>query len=443
MCEKSAGGMEIAEALRFEEGEAVKRRFTTVCLLVLTIFACNLIDNFTPDESETFEEVTVTERPASTAPPEIANSPAGSTAKWDLWSGSTRLRGVDLHPCNTDDHQVCTVPINRQDIQDLRDLGANLINASYPGVFSPEPPYEIDTAALEHLDNLISWAEEVGIYVVIHYRTGPGRNESAIHLYPDALYDVWSDQAAHDAFIEMWRFTAERYRDSPVVVGYDLMVEPHVNTIVDPDYEMEAVEYREEVEGTLMDWNAFARDMTVAIRALDPNTPIIVSSLSWGDPEWFAVLDPTGDPKTVYSFHAYEPTEYTHQEEDAIQYNYPDEISNFWESIQFDRDWLEAYFQPVVEFSTTYDVPIYVGEFGAMRWVPNADAFLRDEVGIFEERGWNYAYYVWRGDEEYFDGFNLEYGPDPEIHTIDLDNPVMIVFLDRWAQNALFPDVQP
>lgn len=193
------------------------------CLILLSMLACNLIDNVAPGGEEEVEVVNSTERPAAPLPDNCSDNASEIAGKWDLWHGCTRLRGVDLHPCNTDDHQVCTVPVTRQDIQDLRDLGANLINASYPGVFTTDAPYEIDAAALAHLDNLVSWAEEVGIYVVIHYRTGPGRNESAIHLYPDALYDVWSDQAAHDAFIEMWRFTAERYGGSPVVVGCPFM----------------------------------------------------------------------------------------------------------------------------------------------------------------------------------------------------------------------------
>ena len=356
----------------------MKKLFSIIFTLILMASACNLPSDVDIDDEDKEIGVNEIKHPTSAALESCLDNPGEVKSKWDLWIGCTRLRGVDLHPCNTADHEVCTVPITRQDIQDLRDLGANLVNASYPGVFSVEPPYEIDPYALAHLDNLVSWAEEIGVYIVIHYRTGPGRNESAIHMDQDAIYDVWMDQAAHNAFIKMWRFTAERYRNSAVVVGYDLIVEPLVNTIVDPDFEMNSAEYRETVEGTLMDWNAFAKEITAAIREVDPDTPIIVSSLSWSDPEWFAVLEPTGDTHTVYSFHAYEPGEYTHQEEDDITYSYPDVIQGDEEKVNFDRDWLEEYLQPVVNFSVTYDVPIYVGEFGAMRWVPNAEIFLRD-----------------------------------------------------------------
>ena len=359
--------------------------------------------------------------------------------KWNLWVGGVHLRGVDLHPCRLFTVDGCVQPITRQDVQDLRNLGANLINASYPGVFTEEAPYQVNPTALAHLDDLVGWAEEVGLYVVIHFRTGPGRNEGALLLEGDPLFDVWKDQVAHDAWVEMWRFTAERYHDNPVVVGYDLMVEPHPNTLIDPDWELEPLEVQAQVAGTLLDWNAFAAEITAAIREVDPDTPIIVNSIGWASAEWFPALQPTGDPRTVYSLHAYDPDVYIIQDEGETTISYPDVVEDYGEVINFDRAWLEENYRPVREFAQQHNVPIYVGEFGLLRWVPDAAAFLRDQTDLFEQYGWNYAVYVWRGDEPDFDGFNLEFGPDPENHAPILDNPLLGVFRDRWAQNVDFP----
>jgi hypothetical protein len=378
---------------------------------------------------------------AESPPSEVGESSPESAMvdKWSLWIDGPHLRGVDLHPCILFTVEGCTQPITRQDVQDLRDLGANLINASYPGPFTEEAPYEVNPTTLAYLDDLVGWAEEVGLYVVIHFRTGPGRNEGAITSEGDPIFDVWSDQAAHNAWVEMWRFTAERYRDSPVVVGYNLMVEPHPNTLFDPDGALEPLELQTQVEGTLLDWNAFAAEITAAIRQVDPDTPIIVNSLSWSSAAWFPALQPTGDPRTVYSLHAYDPDIYVIQEAGEAAIGYPDVVDDYGETIAFDRAWLEENYQPVHEFAQQHDVPIYVGEFGAVRWVPDAAAFLHDQTDLFEQYGWNYAVYVWRGDEPDFDGFNLEYGPDPENHAPSPDNPLLGVFFDRWAQNVDFP----
>jgi hypothetical protein len=107
--------------------------------------------------------------PTSGAEVPAAVSPASPVSdKWELWTGETRLRGVVLHPCTLYDEDGCVVTTTHQDVQDVRHLGAHLINASYPGPFSVEPPYEVDPVALEYLDNIVSWAEQTGIYVVIH-----------------------------------------------------------------------------------------------------------------------------------------------------------------------------------------------------------------------------------------------------------------------------------
>ena len=124
-----------------------------------------------------------TERvPPPTYPPASEPLPTvQAKTKWDLWTNGTRLRGADIHPCRVYDGEACVERTTRQDLVDLRNLGANLVNASYPGAFTIEAPYEADAVALGYLDDLIGWAEEVGVYVVIHFPTGPGRSEGAIH----------------------------------------------------------------------------------------------------------------------------------------------------------------------------------------------------------------------------------------------------------------------
>ena len=435
----------------------IYRYSLTALLIICLIAACDGGQWDEEEDTETATPLPAATRSAATATPSpsvildvtpdatptsatgLQTPPAAGGDKWNLWVGGVHLRGADLHPCRLFTVDSCIQPMTRQDIQDLRDMGANLINASYPGVLHEDAPYELNDTALDYLDNLVAWAEEVGIYVVIHFRTGPGRNEGAILLEGEPRFDVWRDQAAHDAWVEMWRFTAERYRDSPVVVGYDLMVEPHPNTLVDPDTELEPQAVQAQLAGTLMDWNAFAAEITTAIREVDPETPIIVNSIGWASVDWFSVLEPTGDPRTVYSLHAYDPDVYIIQEEGRTTVRYPDTVNDYGERIRFDRAWLEAYYGPAREFARQHNVPIYVGEFGAVRWVPDAEAFLRDQTELYEQFGWNYAVYVWRGDEPYFDGFNLEFGPDPENHAVILVNPLLGMFRDRWAQNVHVP----
>ncbi len=94
---------------------------------------------------------------------------------------------------------------------------------SWPGVFNVEPPYELNPTALAFLGDLIKWAEEADIFVVLNYRSGPGRNEAAIHMANGAIFDIWRTREAQEAWIEMWRFTVERYKG---VSGKEAMLPP-------------------------------------------------------------------------------------------------------------------------------------------------------------------------------------------------------------------------
>jgi aryl-phospho-beta-D-glucosidase BglC (GH1 family) len=75
-----------------------------------------------------------------------------------------------------------------------------------------------------------------------------------------------------DTWVKMWRYTAQRYRDNPTVVGCDLMCEPNSAGILLDIWE--PTELYPEYAGTLYDWNQFYPRIVEAIRqpAEDPHT---------------------------------------------------------------------------------------------------------------------------------------------------------------------------
>ncbi|NDJ54205.1 MAG: glycoside hydrolase family 5 protein, partial [Chloroflexi bacterium] len=233
-------------------------------------------------------------------------------AKWALFTaGSTRLRGANLHPCSIFGEQGdCIQEITLEDVQALRDAGANLIHASYPGIYTVDAPFQVDEVNLTYLDNLIRWAEQADIYVIITYRAGPGRDEGVFSSLAGANRTVWDSQEAQDAWADMWRFTAERYKDSPVVVGYDLLTEPTVNTLIDPSSNRSPQDVAASAAGTTRDWNRFAANLISAIREVDQQTPIIVDAMNWAGLEWLPALRIFDDPYVAYGVHIYDPDLY-------------------------------------------------------------------------------------------------------------------------------------
>ena len=177
----------------------------------------------------------------------------------------------------------CTV----KDLRVLRAWGANLAEIPVSNVYSPAPPYEFKPENLARLDEAVRAAERAGLYVALTCREGPGRADF------NRSHEIWRDAAAQDAYVRMWRQIASHYHGRASIVGYDLMCEPH------PD---------KEAGQPLGDWNALARKITVAIRTVDERAPILVNSIGWAYPQQFEVLRLTGDPRTVYTVHFYDPT---------------------------------------------------------------------------------------------------------------------------------------
>jgi len=404
-----------------------------------------------------------TELPQPTMPPQTATSSATAAVsptaeaempldKWALWSDGSQLRGANIWqrvvvPELDGDEFLgdghVGPPYTQADFDHLAELGANYVNISGPGLFTERTPYELDQEVQDNLDRLLEMIGKAGMYAVITFRTGPGRSDFTFYredagdwFDEDLLIEwVWDDDAAQEGWAKMWRYTAERYRNHPVVVGYDLMCEPNGAGALLDIYEPE--EFYPQYAGTTYDWNAFYPKLVAAIREVDAETPILVGAMDWSAVRWLPYLEPTDDPHTVYTVHQYEPQEYyTHQEPEGTN-TYPGEFDLDWDDVPdtFDRAWLESYLSPIDAFQARYGVPVAVNEFGVMRWVPDAAMFMDDEMTLFEGRGLNYALWVWDPDwqpwteEEH--AFNFRFGPDP-MNRVEVPSELMEVIVRHW-----------
>jgi len=349
--------------------------------------------------------------------------------KWSLWVNGTQLRGANIYQRRVYPEFDGTdfigpgpfgPPYTQADFDQLALLGANYVNISGPGLFTIEPPYGVDEEAVANLDHLLGMAEKADLFAVITFRTGPGRSEFAILGPADWLpakylvETVWQDADARAAWAEMWRYTAERYHNNPIVVGYDLMCEPNSNGSLDIwDPESFYVQYT----GSGNDWNTWYPGLVKAIRAVDKLTPILVGGNDYSSVEWLPYLKPVDDPYMVYTIHQYSPHEYTHQEPLELTRTYPGtfDVNDDGYLETFDHLWLENLLSIAVNFQTSHHVILAVNEFGLERWEPGGADYMRDEMALFDKSGWNYAAWQWHaswlplaeGDNGFnvFDGF--------------------------------------
>ncbi len=389
-----------------------------------------------------------------------------------LWAGPTLLRGANVYQRRVypelDGSEFLGAgplgpPYTQADFDRLAALGANYVNISHPGLFTEDPPYVLDPTVQANLDALLDMAAQAGLFAVITFRTGPGRSEFWAFWGEDTDSDpeegwfdphyynnrVWVDQAAQDGWVEMWRYTARRYRGNPVVVGYDLMCEPNANEVggypdTDPLDIWDPEEFYATYGGTLYDWNQLYPRIVAAIREEDPRTPILIGGMGYSAIDWLPYLKPVDDPRVVYTVHQYEPYVYTHQEPPDLIRTYPGTFDADWdgEPERVDRAWLEDLLATVDAFQARYGVPVAANEFGVMRWEPGGDAFLADLMDLFEERGMNHALWLWETTWEPYveevNAFNFRLGPDPE-NTAEVPSTLMDTITAYWSRNTLRP----
>jgi len=401
-----------------------------------------------------------------------ARMPHGApTAKWGLWTNGILLRGANIYqrrvyPALDGPTFMGSGPVGppytQADFHRLAALGANYVNISHPGLFVERPPFALDEGIQANLDELLHMITQADMFAVISFRTGPGRSEFSFFWdevgdwFDDSYLNdsLWQDRDAQDAWVAMWRYTAQRYRQDPIVVGYDLMVEPNSNEVGsnplnDPLDIWDPEEFYATYGGTLYDWNQLYPRITAAIRQVDPDTPLLIGSNGYSAVDWLPYVPPTGDPHTVYTAHQYAPHVYTHQWWDDLAFTYPGFFDTNYDGVadQFNRAWLDNLLSTLDTFADAHGVPVAVNEFGVVRWVPGAADFMDDQMGLLEQRGINYALWLWETSwAEYateVNAFNFRHGPNPHNHSDVASSALMDVIAEHWGHNTIRPSTSP
>ena len=271
-----------------------------------------------------------------------------------------------------------TGDMNEGDFRTLGDWGATLIRfemANPPsGAVTNIPVYlEWARGRLDHLENVIlPNAEKYGLLVVVDLHTTIGGRLDG--YYDFALMD---DDAFYDAWINLWREIATRFKGDKRIYGYDLCNEPRQASPRKRNY-----------------WQ-IQQSAAEAIRAIDPNATIVMEADAMDAPDAFFYLSPLSLDNVVYQVHMYEPGTFTHQGLDTNPYGetYPGTLAN---GTTFNKAWLRSQLAPVRAFQQKHHVRILVGEFSAICWAPGAEQYLEDLSDIFNEYGWDWCYMAFR-----------------------------------------------
>ena len=370
---------------------------------------------------------------------------ANNFSKIDLWNNATgpHLRGTVIaqrrvYP-EIDGPEFLGPgpvgsPVSDSALSSLSHAGANLVILSLPGTFSEAPPYHLDPAIEAHLDTMVQRCQQAGLFVVIGFRTGPGRSSFTFHRdsagswFPANMIDdsVWVSGAAQTGWERMWRRTARRFRGRSNIAGYCLMIEPNANQTALDAYgngldEWDADRLAQRVSGTTADWPALAKRLAGAIREYDSETPILMSPDGYAHHSFSSLLDLDCESGIVLAVHDYAPRAYTHQSADS-PINFVPGSGDFTPPIA--ERWM-------------------MGELGVSRWAPQADRYVLERTNALERAGANWAFFRWdtgwRVHENQENRFNPVYGGNPERRTPIPTNPMMQALEGQWSRNRQKP----
>ena len=259
--------------------------------------------------------------------------------------------------------------------------------------------------AFQLLDNSLNWANTAGLRVVLDLHI------LRSHHFNEAEKPLWTQPAAQDKFIQLWKDLASAVNKWPNgMLAYEFMNEPVAD---DPEQ-----------------WNRLLARVADSIRSWEPERVLVIGSNRWQSANTFDQLKiPPNDKNILLSFHFYEPFHLTHYK--ASWTNLKDFIGNVQypgqvvingkterERMVYNRDTLEKMMAKPIHLADSLELPLYCGEFGVIDGSPRDSKikWYNDLVAIFEKH--NIAYANWNYKSGSFGIVDANMKPDTEMVNI-------------------------
>ncbi len=246
-----------------------------------------------------------------------------------------------------------------------------------------------------------------------------------IDIHPESDYKkrVSSTSEGVDRFVMLWRKLAAHYADrNPDLVFYEIMNEPEER---DP--------YR---------WAGVQARAAAAIREVAPKNTIIAAGANWSGISDLLMQEPLQDGNVIYTFHFYEPMQFTHQgaswtgtwpaltrdipyppTDDSLQ-NSLAEVPDAHSKYELEHYWLDHWdarrirmqIDAAAGWGKQNNVPLICNEFGVHRPVAPADSRMRwihDVRAALEADNIGWTMWDYRG------GFGVVWKEDGQPAKID------------------------
>ncbi len=257
------------------------------------------------------------------------------------------------------------------DARFIASLGLNLLRlpVNYRHFEDDLRPFEIIESGFKHLDRVIDLCARHGIYTIVDLHAVPGWQNGNWHSdNPTHVALFWQHKHFQDRTVHLWQVLAEHYKDNPWVAGYNPMNEPDdaSERLIEPIYRrlVDAIHTVDPQHLIFLEGNRYARDFHM-----------------FGEPL----------PGVVYTHHDYAAPGI------VAGGRYPGELAGQY----YDRETLQETFLAHSQYMLQHQVPIWVGEFGAIyTGEPETDAMrerlVRDQLEIYNHYHASWAIWLYK-----------------------------------------------
>ena len=319
------------------------------------------------------------------------------------------VKGVNLggwlSQYRTYDHEYFRTFITRHDIEQIASWGMDHVRlpVDYPVIEADGAPGVPLERGYGYIDECLGWCEDAGLAVILDVHEAPGFTfTNELEEETKGVNRLFDDAAVQDRFVALWETIVRRYRDARVPIIFELL-----NEVVIPD---------------VAPWNHLIRRLVPAIRAIAPDSTIMIGGNHNNAVAGLKDLVVLDDPRVVYTFHYYEPLLFTHQNaywsaaprEWGEKPSYPGDFPALAEFLaeapqhradhaQFvgrrdDRDLLRELLQPALDFEVRTGRELYCGEFGVADWIEpeSRRGWLADFMGLLRANGIGRALWTYK-----------------------------------------------
>lgn len=238
--------------------------------------------------------------------------------------------------------------ITHDDIKYLKSIGSNHIRLPFHYKMFTDDLYMGErNAGFKYFDRLLDWCRQEKMYVLLDMHGAPGGqtgdNIDDSYGYPF----LFKSKSSQDLMTEIWVKIAEKYKNEPLIIGYDIVNEPIAHY------------FNDELHYLNHQLFLLYKRIVAEIRKVDKEHTIFLNGSNWSGN--FDVFEEIIDDNVVYEFHKY------------------------WFEVN------QGAIQQYLDFRDKHQVPIYIGETGE-----NKDEWVNDFRILLDKHEISWAFWPYK-----------------------------------------------